>query len=206
MADDSGIYVNLFFSAEFEGEGRKLKLSSAFPLDGKVTIEISSEGKFDLRVRIPAWAGDVPLLLNGEAAQNGKPGTYVSIERVWKKGDTISFNLPYKFRAVEYTGFDATPNGRRYSLFYGPVLLALTGDFEEKDIPVIQLEPSDPGKKLIPEPDKDLRFKIKELEGYQFIPYFRINTETFTCFPVYESSGFWQGGNSPHELLKEESF
>jgi DUF1680 family protein len=185
MDDDSGIYVNLFFSAEFEGKGRKLKLSSAFPLDGKVAIEILSEGKFDLRVRIPVWAGDIPLLLNGEAAQNGKQGTYVSIERVWKKGDTISFNLPYKFRAVEYTGFDAAPNGRRYGLFYGPVLLALTGDFEEKDIPVIQLEPSDPGKKLSLEPDKDLHFKIRDLEGYQFIPYYQINTETFTCFPVY---------------------
>ena len=118
------IYVNLYVSSQtsFEVEGKPLGLSveSEMPWGGRSTITVSTDRdvKATLRLRIPGWARNqaVPgplyaymdrtdqaarVLVNGKpvAAVPDKTG-YVSLDRQWQKGDTITVELPVEVRRV----------------------------------------------------------------------------------------------------------
>ena len=47
------------------------------------------------------------VTLNGEPAARGEPGSYVKLEREWRDGDALAFEMPMAFRAVKYTGKDS---------------------------------------------------------------------------------------------------
>jgi DUF1680 family protein len=187
MTDNTGVYVNQFFNSRLDLEGYKLHLETNFPLDGSVKITILGDQggrEYDLRIRIPQWVpGAVPLLLNGKDAGEGRAGSYFTLRRSWREGDTITFTLPFILRPEEYTGFDQdNRNRRRYALQYGPILLALTGNFSEKEIPQLSFPIEDLEKNLIPQ--GNLRFDVKAHKGYRYIPYYEVQDEVFTCFPI----------------------
>ena len=69
----------------------------------------------------------MPIQVNGTLATSGKPGTYVTLDRTWSEGDTITFRLPMDFKLTRYTGVDKIAGHERYALEYGPVLLAILG-------------------------------------------------------------------------------
>jgi DUF1680 family protein len=187
-AGKEGVYINQYFSSEYSGKDIQFKLETRFPLDGEVKILVTGEQEKHtaLNLRIPLWAAEtVNISVNGAKEETGNPGSFITLNRTWKKGDTITFNLPYALKAVPYTGFDQAETGERYCLFYGPVLLALKGSFDEKDIPRIALDPRDPGKGL--ESRGDIRFGLKDKTGWEFIPYYAVQDEVFTCFPIMES-------------------
>jgi len=53
-----------------------------------------------------------------------KPGTYVTLDRVWKSGDTVTFSLPMDFHLTRYVGMEPSFGQERFALEYGPILLA----------------------------------------------------------------------------------
>jgi len=110
IADD-GIYINLFAASTISWEQDKedvtLIMNTQFPKSEVVSISFkgSSSKNMKIRVRIPSWAeGDVKIDVNETTVVTGKPGTYVTIDRIWKDNDIISFNIPMSFSMHKYTG------------------------------------------------------------------------------------------------------
>ncbi|MDR3144846.1 MAG: glycoside hydrolase family 127 protein [Treponema sp.] len=184
MTGEGTVYVNLFLNSELDHDGFRLRMETDFPRNGGVRIRIQSAGNYEIRIRIPAWVpGELSLLVNGKEALRAKGGAYAGLRRSWQEGDTIGFDLPFTLRTAEYTGFDQSEGGQsRYALYCGPVLLALTGDFAETETPRLALSPEEPEKDLIPR--GELQFAVKNNPSYRFIPYYAVQDEVFTCFPV----------------------
>jgi hypothetical protein len=176
--------VNLYAPSSITfKQGRRpvtLKTQTGFPFDGKVEIKVADgAGALKLRVRIPGWAdADVAVQVNGAAAATGKPGSYVTIDRNWKTGDSVTFVLPTAFHTHLYTGFDQHPEHPRYSLTYGPVLMALVGA-DDLDIPAAEI----PGR-LEPIVGRPLHFSVGDKAGTRYQPYWQVQTEAFNCFPT----------------------
>jgi DUF1680 family protein len=120
----------------------------------------------------------VAFAINGKPAVSGEPGSYVSLDRQWAEGDTVSFELPMTPRTVHYTGYDQDDEHERYALLVGPVLMALLGA-EDLDMPVADL----PGR-LRPVEGKPLHFAIDGVPGATYKPYWQVGDGTFTCFPT----------------------
>ena len=136
-----GLYVNLFVASSITWilGGSKISLTTTtnFPNDPDVTMTVNTTSKkaMNLRIRVPSWAsGNMAISLNGKPAATGTPGTYVSINRKWSDNDKISFSLPMSLTTAKYTGLDQI-NGNldRYSLLYGPILMALEGPLTGPD-------------------------------------------------------------------------
>jgi hypothetical protein len=74
-----------------------------------------------IRVRHPAWADQgVSLAVNGAPQPvDSAPGTYLSVLREWRDGDTIDLRLPMTLREEPLPGVPET-----IAILYGPVLLA----------------------------------------------------------------------------------
>jgi len=103
--DPRGVYVNLYVSSalNFEQNGTKVSLSqhASYPFDSLVhfVVKTSQPATFALRFRIPTWAANPSVTVNGKRLRDSViPGTFHSVEREWKTGDQIDLDLPMPLR------------------------------------------------------------------------------------------------------------
>jgi hypothetical protein len=193
--DAEGFYVNMFAASSITrdlGFGPvSLTMVTTFPYGGEVEIEVGTpvDASFTIRVRIPRWAtSDVAVEVNGAREVVGVPGTYVELARTWSNGDVLGFSLPIGFSAVPYVGLDQVEdNYDRYALKYGPVLMALCGELTGPgDVPRIATPATDLAHLLEPMADRPLEFLVPGYPGYRYVPYWAVDREAFTCFPIVE--------------------
>ncbi|MDR0555289.1 MAG: glycoside hydrolase family 127 protein, partial [Treponema sp.] len=188
MTAASEIYVNLFIPSVFDSPLAKLRMETRFPQEGAARIimdEVKGEGQFVIKLRIPGWAaGPVNVSVNGETF-TGSPGAYLPLNRRWKAGDVIAFDLSPAWRLSLYTGFDQDENNlSRYAILYGPVLMALTGSFARDKTPRLAFDPSEFEQKL--RRRSGLVFDIEGCGGYTLKPYFEVHEGVFNCCPIIE--------------------
>ncbi|MGY0490600.1 beta-L-arabinofuranosidase domain-containing protein [Streptomyces sp. WG-D5] len=123
-ADDSALYVNLYTAATlgWEAHGITVTQTTDFPREQGSTLTVrGGRAAFDLRLRVPSWAVDgFTVTVNGRPAggSSAKPGSYVTVSRTWRDGDTVRIAMPFRVR-VERTPDDPATQ----ALFYGPVNL-----------------------------------------------------------------------------------
>jgi DUF1680 family protein len=186
-----GLYVNLYEPSTIQWTSQesnvRLEMKTRFPYDTLVQLEFATDqpARFKLRIRVPSWASaSMPITLNEKRLQSGRPGSYVTIERTWSKGDVIAFTLPIAFRLTRYTGADQIPGSPRYSIEYGPILYAIVGLLENTIRLNNQREADDLIHELAPVPEQPLHYRINGHPQVTVMPYWQISTEVFTCFPA----------------------
>ena len=123
--DDSSLYVNLFIPSEltWKEKGIKVRQLTKFPEQNSTSLAISADTpvRLAVKVRYPSWASSgITVLVNGQRqAIAGKPGSYVSIDRQWRSGDTVQVQLPMSLH------MEALPDDPHIqALMYGPIVLA----------------------------------------------------------------------------------
>jgi uncharacterized protein len=106
---ENGVAVNLYGANALNTQlqdGSKIQLNqeTQYPWDGEITITMENckATPFDMMLRIPGWADDATVLINGEPTNvEIEPGTYAVINRVWKQGDVISLDIPMEVQLLE---------------------------------------------------------------------------------------------------------
>jgi len=189
LADD-GVYVNLFAASTIEwkqaGQPVELHMTTDFPFRRHVELRLSTRQavRARIRLRVPAWAArDMPVQVNGAGVAVGKAGSYVVLDRTWKNDDVISFVLPAEFRLTHYTGQERVPGHELYALEYGPILMALVGDVDEKGGARLPHGPGELIRSLAPKAGHPLTFRIDGDPAYEYIPYWQVGERVFTCYP-----------------------
>ena len=103
-ADD--IYVNLYIGnqATFDFRGRPvtLRMSTAYPWEGNVKIEIDTRKPFEagLKLRIPQWCENYRIRCNGQVVEMTPDRGYVTIARKWNAGDVVELDMELDIRVV----------------------------------------------------------------------------------------------------------
>ncbi|RZK72867.1 MAG: glycoside hydrolase family 127 protein, partial [Pedobacter sp.] len=143
------LYVNLFMSndAEVGLAAGKVKLSQTtdYPWNGKIDLQINPEkaSKFALNIRIPGWAqkqvvagnlysyvdtktSPVLISVNGKPVVYNMTKGYAVLDRVWKKGDKVSFTLPMQVEKVVANAKVKEDIGK-FSFQKGPIVYCLEG-------------------------------------------------------------------------------
>lgn len=174
--DNQALYVNLYIPSTLEWTERKVTIDQTtdFPNADNTRLTVKGSGKFDIKVRVPAWATKGFFVkINGKEQQFvAKPGTYLTISRTWKSGDVIDLRMPFQFH------LDPVMDQQNIaSLFYGPILLAAQEPEARKDWRKITLDAEDIGKTIKGDP-KQLEFTIDDVV---FKPFY----ETYGRHSVY---------------------
>ncbi|HUU20396.1 MAG TPA: beta-L-arabinofuranosidase domain-containing protein [Sedimentisphaerales bacterium] len=129
---EDGLWVHLYGGNKLsttlaDGSTIKLTQETNYPWDGKIKLTVNKAGKraFAIRMRIPNWAEHARLKLNGGSFSGATaPGTYATIQRVWKAGDTIALNFPMPIRLME-----ANPKAKelhnKVAVMRGPLVYCL---------------------------------------------------------------------------------
>ena len=106
QSDDS-LTVNLYIGSRAEttlaGTAVKLRQTTAYPWDGRVTltIEPAKATEFALRLRLPAWCASPKLSLNGRSQSLRVEQGYAVLRRVWQPGDQVRLDLPMPIERVK---------------------------------------------------------------------------------------------------------
>jgi len=157
-----------------------LLMETKFPYDNhvKLTISVDRPTAVKLRLRVPSWASkEMEIVVNNEKHTPGKPGSYLTIDRIWVMGDSIAFTLPASLSVTKYTGEDQIPGHDRYVVTYGPFLYAAVGN---KQV-MIRLEngshPEDIVKQLNPKSGVPLHFTVAGNPGIVYMPYWQVEQE-----------------------------
>jgi uncharacterized protein len=149
--NDKGIWVNLFVGSDTKlniGTNEVvIKMETNYPLDGRVKINVDpvKTGAFALNIRKPGWSSGVAVpgnLYNFKGADaaasaititvNGKPATateengYYIINRSWKKGDVVEYNMAMNVKQV-VSKEEIKTNVGRIALQRGPLVYCIEG-------------------------------------------------------------------------------
>ena len=131
--DGSALYVNLYADSTLRWPERGFTVTQAtkFPTEGASRITVDGSGPLEIKLRVPAWVGRgytvrINGIVQGIAAS---PGTYVTLSRQWRPGDTIDISMAFRFRVER-----ALDNPAVQSIFYGPILMAVQGGAVENSL------------------------------------------------------------------------
>lgn len=190
---EAGLYVDMFAPSTIRwnqgDEELKLTAKTGFPETSQVELvfELIGSRRSTIRVRTPSWVGsEMPVHVNGVLAATGKAGSYVVLNRSWRNGDVISFNLPMALRFTRYTGMDKIEGHDRFALEFGPILLAIEGS-DDPHLLADGTRPEDLLNQLKPTFGRPLHFQIDGNPQYRYAPYYAIKNDPFTCFPVIDA-------------------
>jgi len=160
--DEEAVYVNLYIPSKLEWKERSfaLKQTTKFPNEERVTFAVESAPSktTSLKLRIPYWAKNAAIAVNGQAVQaEPAPSTYVTVNHEWKAGDVVTLSLPLALHVNS-----APDDAKVQAAMYGPLVLAVrmgTEDLTQSMIdgpmgparsdqgypmPVVDLRPPDP--------------------------------------------------------------
>lgn len=124
--DNSTLYVNLYMASTLTWPERGLTIEQAtsYPVDpaGTSTLTIHGHGLLTVKLRVPYWVQKgFTVKVNGvKQGVRAEAGSYVTLRRSWKSGDTISVAAPFSLR-MERT----LDQPQTQCLAYGPVPLVI---------------------------------------------------------------------------------
>ena len=71
-----------------------------YPFRGEIRLEVAPARpvEFPLLLRIPGWAEDATVAVNGRQAPGVTPGSFFTLRRTWRQGDAVELKIPMKLR------------------------------------------------------------------------------------------------------------
>ncbi len=147
--DEKNIWINLYVgsntSFSINRQTVELRLETAYPWEGKISVSVNtpSKNRFAIRMRLPGWAtgeavpGDlyhfseknvqpVVLLVNGKKGSYQTEKGYMVIDREWEKGDKIELELPMPVQRV-VSRPEVKADIERVALQRGPLVYCVEG-------------------------------------------------------------------------------
>lgn len=134
---DNAVWCNLYGSSQLQttlknGQAVALKQESSYPWNGNVTLTVEQfpAESFGLKLRLPSWCTEAKLLINGKVTTYTSERGYVTIQRTWKKGDVIQWNMAMPTELLESNPL-VEENRNQVAVKRGPIVYCL----ESPDMP-----------------------------------------------------------------------
>lgn len=150
------LFLNLFIGSEavtsIKGKEIKIMQETHYPWDGDVRITISpgDQLSFVLKIRVPGWAGNIPvpgdlytyaggsesqirLKINGETVAADNLSGWLILDRKWKEGDRIELNIDMPVRIVKANENVKADSGK-IAIERGPLVYCAEGIDNSGDV------------------------------------------------------------------------
>jgi DUF1680 family protein len=170
LSDDE-VWVHLYGSNVLDTtleDGSRLTLmqETEYPWEGEVRITVREieHTPLTLMLRIPAWAEETTIRINGRVDRTPlKPGSYVPLRRKWSTGDVIELDLPMRARLlVAHPYVEESRN--HIAVQCGPVVYCLESPDLPQGVPVSNVV-IPRGIEWTPRFERDLLGGVTVLEG-----------------------------------------
>jgi DUF1680 family protein len=177
--DDDALLVNLFVASEVVWRRPAgvvaIVQETDYPASDTVrlTVREAADGRFALKVRIPAWAAGATVRVNGRA-EKVAPGQLFTVRRDWNAGDTIDMVVPQPLRTLPID--PQTPNVA--ALMRGGIMYVGLNPWDGIGEQSISL----PGS-LSPVSGSEQAYRtVIAGRDLVFVPYFTVDTERYNTY------------------------
>jgi DUF1680 family protein len=211
--DAGSLWVNLFIASELTWKEKNVSVrqETKFPESDTTVLKFTAAAPatFSLKIRHPEWAVDgLKISVNGKTQKiQSTPGSYASLQREWRNGDTVKIQLPMKLHMEPLPG----PTNE-VALLYGPIVLA--GELGTNGIPNVLLigqgqanRVPDPAVPVLVSATDKLLKNVKPVSGkpltfltagvghpqdVTLIPFYEIHRERYTIYWQLLSQAEWK--------------
>lgn len=128
-----GLYVHLYDNSELkwhleDGTPLNVVQKTNYPWSGDVELTVSPAAakSFTVYLRIPGWAQQANVLVNGTKISGVRPGHYLSLDREWKAGDKIQLQMEMHPQLISANP-QVTEDLGRVALQRGPLVYCMEG-------------------------------------------------------------------------------
>lgn len=129
---DGGVAALLYAPSSVElivGDNSKVKITeeTGYPFREEIHFKLNmdEQTQFPFHLRIPKWANNPTISVNGQEWQENTENQVAIIDRVWKDGDRVILTLPMELKASQWYDF-------AISLERGPLVYSLKVNKEVK--------------------------------------------------------------------------
>jgi DUF1680 family protein len=136
MQGQEDLFLNWYGPSVFtvpcpRGGSLTLRQDTEYPRSGMVILHVtpSRPSKFALNLRVPAWSAQTRVRVNGVAVRDVTPGSYLRLDRKWKRGDRVMIDLDM---SLHFWVGERECEGR-VSVYRGPILLTYDRRFNPMD-------------------------------------------------------------------------
>ncbi len=132
MQSKEGPVINLYNAGTVTArtaKGREVKIGivTEYPRANEVRISVdpAAREKFTMRLHIPSWSENTYVSVNGRTVDGVVAGSYLSLDRSWKAGDSIYIIFDMKARLINAPQNGRNPEGKYFqAVQWGPLVLA----------------------------------------------------------------------------------
>jgi hypothetical protein len=147
LIEDSELFINLFIQNEtsFEINGKKvtLSLTTDYPKSGQVKITVKAgDVTPSLNIRMPSFAGDFSVTVNGSLAAGEKKNNYYRITNI-RSGDEITVSFSMKPRII-YANPKVHYNCGKVAIARGPEIYCFEQCDNGENLAALSLDTSVP--------------------------------------------------------------
>ena len=139
---DVNLYIPSTATIQLGKRSLEITQETDYPKTGEVVLTMTPDkGKAlvaSIALRIPAWAKNAQVEVNGEAVGGVVPGRYCVVSREWKAGDKVRLRMDMQGKVVELNGCLA--------LERGPVVFARDSRFNDGYIDEVVSVPNKDGQ------------------------------------------------------------
>ena len=106
----------------YAGTTVELRQQTEYPCEGRIVLAVTptQPRPFRLELRIPHWSARTRATVNGESVRGVCAGTYLALERHWRRGDRVRLDLDM---SLHFWRGERECRGLT-SVYRGPILLA----------------------------------------------------------------------------------
>jgi len=207
---DGSLWVNLFIASQLNWKEKNIIITqqTGFPQSDSVMLSVNTTKpqKFTMRIRKPEWVNSAQFKVNKKTIKpilesNG----YWSIDRTWKKGDTVEIILPMQLRTEPMPD-----NVNRIAVLFGPIVLAgdlgLTRPDPVKGIPVLVNQHKNVIEWMIPANKNDLTFLAKGVSttgDISFSPLYQFTDHYYSVYWDQFTTQSWAQQQAAYEAERE---
>ena len=151
------IFSNLFIGGAYDLDKARIQVESQYPWQGDITYRIQPkvETAFSLALRIPRFAKELQITVNGEPWQAVPEKGYAYLSRGWAQGDVVQVHFDMPVRRI-YANPAVRANAGRVALMRGPLVYCLEGIDNSAPLQALHL-PRSSGFELHPAPEGVLK-------------------------------------------------
>lgn len=151
------IFSNLFIGGTYDLDKARIQVESQYPWQGDITYRIQPkvETAFSLALRIPRFAKELQITVNGEPWQAVPEKGYAYLSRGWAQGDVVQVHFDMPVRRI-YANPAVRANAGRVALMRGPLVYCLEGIDNSAPLQALHL-PRSSGFELHPAPEGVLK-------------------------------------------------
>jgi DUF1680 family protein len=122
------LYIAGTASFDFDGHDLDLSVRSGYPWNGSVdiTVEGAPGDAVEIALRVPGWAPEFEIRVNGDHVAIERHAGYVRVKRDWAPGDTVSLSFPITPRRT-WAHAEIQASAGRVAIERGPLVYCVEG-------------------------------------------------------------------------------